>query len=998
MSTASSTKRWDAVTTSGEGTYWLASTGIDGVVRLWSPLAGREDGGGFTNPSSVWAMAVIPAPNRSSWLACGGVDGVIRLWDPVTGQEMGALRGHGNTVSAMSMVRGPGNAGQLASADVDGVIRLWDSVVGHEPPHTLEGHLNAVNAISAIPTSDGVDWLASGDGDGILRLWDVQRRHELKAWQGHTNLIWAVVAVPGPDGTAWLASAGVDGGVRLWELPSGRAVPVDFGHDGVVYDLAIVSTPDGNILLASACIDGQIGLWDPTSGRQQGALRGHEGPVRAVEAVYSEDGTAWLASGGGDGTVRLWDLATAEVSSTFHGHGGSVLAIAPLLLGQEPTLVEAEARSTIDEPSPIPGRVKTPGFGDRAASVDLLGRADLVEVIVDILGRSDESTADEESGPSVVSIEGPWGAGKTTTMQLVRVGLDLLYAQAYSQPRSRWRRLRLHLARRWRGRRLTVVEADWELRRRRLIDADRKQPSTPQSAASLPVTAWFNPWAHQSSEQVWAGLTREIINASRKVLYPEPDLAERYWFSRNLRRIDRRDVKRQLWRRITSPLLRASMLAVLIPLIAIVIAQQFDAKTPTFSLLGRNISPVALGLLLLASLLAAGVAHTTIRYMFSRASSFLPGELFRGPVLSSVASMADITGRLALRDPLYDAASGYLYLLQHDVREVLKDVESSGHQLVIFIDDLDRCTPKTTAEVFEAINLFLSESFPRARFVIGLDPVIVTAHIDRTYADLVGHRNPSYIGDPSPGWTFLRKLVQLPIALPKLTDDSVDRLLDVMLGTQLVHAPSSAGDISIEDGTKPESPWAGPVVPTASGREAEDLSVRTMPATQNIDAKLMATRAPADASNREDVTRKPDFALERHHQIRALLRERLARQPDQSARHTKRLLTIWQFYVRMLDRALPVTGDTAVRRARQLVVVAEIIARWPAQLRGLRRFTDGRSGVQLLAASHHDDIAWHRALESLGMADAGGDSLADLRELLATDDGRAAADLLTAVT
>jgi hypothetical protein len=91
-------------------------------------------------------------------------------------------------------------------------------------------------------------------------------------------------------------------------------------------------------------------------------------------------------------------------------------------------------------------------------------------------------------------------------------------------------------------------------------------------------------------------------------------------------------------------------------------------------------------------------------------------------------------------------------------------------------------------------------------------------------------------------------------------------------------------------------------------------------------------------------------------------------------------------------------GADAVRRARQLVIVAEVITRWPAQLRGLRQVVSDRSALHLLDAARHDELAWHRTLGRLRI-DNGTDALADLRELLVLcgDDG-AVADLFAAVT
>ena len=120
-------------------------------------------------------------------------------------------------------------------------------------------------------------------------------------------------------------------------------------------------------------------------------------------------------------------------------------------------------------------------------------------------------------------------------------------------------------------------------------------------------------------------------------------------------------------------------------------------------------------------------------------------------------------------------------------RELVTDLDRAGYELIVFVADLDRCRALTTAEVFEAINLFLAGfvserrrtrhhrpgepgSSLRARFVIGLDPVVVAGHLDRVYADLCDPDTALDEEDPSRGWAFLRKLVHLPILVIYLKD------------------------------------------------------------------------------------------------------------------------------------------------------------------------------------------------------------------------------------
>ena len=153
--------------------------------------------------------------------------------------------------------------------------------------------------------------------------------------------------------------------------------------------------------------------------------------------------------------------------------------------------------------------------------------------------------ADAEPGPTVVTVEGPWGAGKTSIMGLVRDQI------AYRPPeRTQSRRLSVHTARK-------LLRQSGSVR-----TAPRKRPNHRGA-----VTAWFNPWAHQSSEQVWAGLARAIIDAAEPVLYPDEDSAQRYWFTRNIAHVDRHALRRQLAWRAVSPLFGLAAVAALSTLV-----------------------------------------------------------------------------------------------------------------------------------------------------------------------------------------------------------------------------------------------------------------------------------------------------------------------------------------------------------------------------------------------------------------------------------------------
>jgi hypothetical protein len=83
---------------------------------------------------------------------------------------------------------------------------------------------------------------------------------------------------------------------------------------------------------------------------------------------------------------------------------------------------------------------------------------------------------------------------------------------------------------------------------------------------------------------------------------------------------------------------------------------------------------------------------------------------------------------------------------------------------------------------YYAINLFLSGTTGlSAKFVIGLDPAVVAMALDTVYKRLHHEDLLMFGDDPSPGWAFLRKVVQLPVRPPGITDLGVEHFVQAAL-------------------------------------------------------------------------------------------------------------------------------------------------------------------------------------------------------------------------
>ena len=111
-----------------------------------------------------------------------------------------------------------------------------------------------------------------------------------------------------------------------------------------------------------------------------------------------------------------------------------------------------------------------------------------------------------------------------------------------------------------------------------------------------------------------------------------------------------------------------------------------------------------------------------------------------------------------------------------DIRRELKEIrqKNSAFRIVVFVDDLDRCSPTKTLEVLESIKVFLGmEGFI---YVIGLSQDTVIKLID------IGYKESGVKGEQ-----YIKKIIQIPITLPKWDNKDIIELIQNFIEKGLIH-------------------------------------------------------------------------------------------------------------------------------------------------------------------------------------------------------------------
>ncbi|MFT0172787.1 P-loop NTPase fold protein [Paraburkholderia mimosarum] len=547
---------------------------------------------------------------------------------------------------------------------------------------------------------------------------------------------------------------------------------------------------------------------------------------------------------------------------------------------------------------------------DVATVQDRLGYDAYAEAIRDFL--VDKATP----WPLSVSIQAPWGTGKSSLMRQIREQLDPVDDRTE------------HAATPSKGR-LTLSGV--------LAFLNQKQPAFKpgESNDKQLWTVWFNAWQYDSSEKLWAGLVDAIVAQVTARLNPFD--RELFLLRLQLSRIDDSIVRRKIYDRVTTI---------------------WWSKARSWTLAGAT----GIGSMFAAhaasdhtqsSWISGALAHTPLAGLIGGVGLAVALAISYGKTRANTnAEPAAFALSEYLQVPDYNRELGTIHHVHRDLLRVLELVprqRDSGEPspLVVFIDDLDRCSPSKIAGVVEGVNMFLASEAYRCMFVIGIDPQMIAAALEEAHSK-VRERLPIYERRAPLGWRFMDKFIQLPFTIPPCAGERlnsyVESLTEHRFATKMATSPGQPSANSSDSPIAEQSPDDDQPRVT----EAEDIS-------PGVPSDEIPTQSDSTQFNEEVLSTTESVKEFRESRDVGALIRLAAKDISNNPREIKRMANLARLYLGLRNsrraRDPSWRSPNLDQYARWIVVTL----RWPDMLRWL-----------LWGA---DEGIWSRDAASLGLSE-----------------------------
>ena len=168
----------------------------------------------------------------------------------------------------------------------------------------------------------------------------------------------------------------------------------------------------------------------------------------------------------------------------------------------------------------------------------------------------------------------------------------------------------------------------------------------------------------------------------------------------------------------------------------------------------------------------------SVKHLFSMVATLASAaDAFGMPGASAVGTIAKAGTEMANnQSDVYKKQDVDSLTIQQAFKEIIDKAltKCKAERLIVFIDDLDRCTHEQTLKLLEALKLYLNHE--KCVYLVGVDPAAIKASIEHHYRD-------STISIK--GEDYLDKLIQIPFKLPGVSRKNKNGYISQLLGDDL---------------------------------------------------------------------------------------------------------------------------------------------------------------------------------------------------------------------
>ncbi|GAA6169016.1 Qat anti-phage system ATPase QatA [Sessilibacter corallicola] len=196
-------------------------------------------------------------------------------------------------------------------------------------------------------------------------------------------------------------------------------------------------------------------------------------------------------------------------------------------------------------------------------------------------------------------------------------------------------------------------------------------------------------------------------------------------------------------------------------------------------------------------------------------------------LVGSLESMLDDPSKIATKENISKAINEVKGVLKPEkpknvpeeieaFRKAFDDLlkEAGVKQLIVLVDDLDRCLPDTAIETLEAIRLFVFTA--RTAFVVAADEAMIEYSVRKHFPDLADST-----GSRDYARNYLEKLIQVPFRIPALGETETRIYVTLLLaGVDLGEEDKDYAKLISAAREQLKRPWVGEGLDAAIFRDA----------------------------------------------------------------------------------------------------------------------------------------------------------------------------------